>query len=186
MKQPSEPKPAPGDLRLVQAFLNTVDPKGRDELASPPALAIWLATRALTPAPPALGDADLERALAVREGLRALMEPGAAEDVVARLDEVASGLTLRARFAADGTTLIEPTADGFDGALGRLVAIAARTRCAGMWKRFKLCADDRCRRAFYDDSPNVTRRWCTPRCGNRVHARTFRRRKKRRVLSRGW
>lgn len=98
MRQPSQPKPAPGDLRLVQAFLNTVDPaKGRDDLASPPELAIWLASHALTPAPPALGAADLERAIAVRAGLRALMEPdGATEAAFAESREKPSRRPLRA------------------------------------------------------------------------------------------
>jgi len=80
----------------------------------------------------------------------------------------------------------EPAADGFDGALGRLVAGAASARLVGKWKRLDLWADDRGRRAIYDDSPSATRRWRTARCGNRFNARTFRRRKKGRKLIRGW
>ena len=41
--------------------------------------------------------------------------------------------------------------------------------------RLRLCANDACRRAFYDESKNRTRRWCDPNtCGNRARVRRHR------------
>ncbi len=63
--------PAPGNLRFVQAFVNTADlGPAPDELDSPPALAGCLARWNLLPAGTELSAADLERTLAVREDQR--------------------------------------------------------------------------------------------------------------------
>jgi predicted RNA-binding Zn ribbon-like protein len=44
-----------------------------------------------------------------------------------------------------------------------------RGAVSGELARLKVCADQRCRLAFYDRSRNQSRRWCTGgECGNRV------------------
>src|SRR5262245_42491709 len=44
--------------------------------------------------------------------------------------------------------------------------------------RLKLCANEECRAAFYDETKSRTRRWCDGKtCGNRVRARRHRARK---------
>src|SRR5690349_6523254 len=75
--QPGGRRPAPGDLAMVQAFVNThydlVRDHGAEVLASPSALHDWLADAGLVdPGARTLRAGDLRRALAVREGLRAL------------------------------------------------------------------------------------------------------------------
>src|SRR5919202_4525297 len=61
--------PAEGDLRLVQDFVNTVDRENGVELFDgPEGLAAWLDHRGL----PGAGE-GVERALEVREALRALL-----------------------------------------------------------------------------------------------------------------
>src|SRR5687768_11970178 len=103
--QPGGRDPAPGALALVQAFLNTVDlEEGWDLLASPEALRDWLVGRGLLEESIALTDADLHRALAVREAIRELLfaNNGGEADAaaVATLNEVAVTAPLRIRFDA--------------------------------------------------------------------------------------
>lgn len=180
----SEVAPAPGDLRLVQAFVNTAARRGKtDELMSPQSLADWLARRRLLPAATELGPEDLERALAVRRGLRALIAAnrGAKKvnaGAVGALDRAVASAPLVVRFDAEGSSVFEPAASGLDGALARLVAVVALARLAGRWSRLKLCIAAECRQVLYDASPNRSTKWCTVRCGDRIKARESRRRKK--------
>src|SRR5215475_3314877 len=65
---------APADLAIVQRFVNTRDiEQATDELASPAALAGWLAAAGLTPRPPIVQRPDLELALELREALRGVL-----------------------------------------------------------------------------------------------------------------
>jgi hypothetical protein len=121
---PRTPEPAPGDLRIVQAFVNTADRvRGTDELSSPQALADWLAFQGLSETPP-LGDSDLERAIEVREGLRSCLAADP-EDLEggAALNAALSEALVRARFGPAGELRLEPAAPGIDAAFGRLLAI---------------------------------------------------------------
>ncbi len=173
--------PAPGELCIVQALVNTVDHRRRtDELRTPRALADWLQRWRLWGDSAELGDAELERALAVREGLRTLVAGNARQKVDAaaleRLDQAMAKPTIRVRFAA-GTPQLEVAVGGFEGALGHLGRIVARANQEGVWRRLKVCRGEVCGWAFYDSSPNAKRKWCSmQRCGNRVKARTFRQR----------
>ncbi len=71
----------------------------------------------------------------------------------------------------------EPQADGFDGALARLLNIVARTR-EGSWRRLKLCRGEDCGRVYHDFSRSICGKWCSTRCGNKLSARGYRRRYK--------
>ncbi len=80
-KGPGDLKPAPGDLHLIQAFLNTVDREaGTDELASPLALADWLKRHGLITAACELDAKDLRRTLGIRQGWHALLTGTAKEE----------------------------------------------------------------------------------------------------------
>jgi hypothetical protein len=74
--QPGGREPAPGELALVQDFVNTHRDRAAElqgeTLVSPAALHDWLRARGLIEGPPHLDGRDLDRALAVRDGLRAL------------------------------------------------------------------------------------------------------------------
>ena len=78
-------EPAPGELGLVQAFVNShwdlEGDHGGELLHSPAALAAWLSGRGLLPDGTRLTRSDLRRALAVREGLRALLTRHGGEPV---------------------------------------------------------------------------------------------------------
>jgi predicted RNA-binding Zn ribbon-like protein len=182
--QPGERAPAPGELARVQAFVNTVDLEdGIDQLGSPAALAAWLVDQGLAARPPRLMDADLRRALELREGLRELISGNTGQVVRSRtrrrLETITRSAQLRVDFA-DGRPTLAPAGTGLDGAIAKLLAIVVEAKIDGTWPRLKTCRRDVCRWAFYDGSRNRTGHWCTMRiCGNRVKARQAYRRKVR-------
>ena len=176
---------APGDLALVQAFLNTrwdLNRGHRETLDSPAALAVWLRRNDLLRAGAGASQPDLERALAMREGLRALafangeqpFDPSALEAMHALSQDLPIEIQLdpaRPRFLTDA-------AAGVGGGLAMLVAITARAMLDGSWQRLKACPGRHCGWAFYDYSRNRSARWCSMNlCGDREKSRTYYRRK---------
>jgi predicted RNA-binding Zn ribbon-like protein len=177
-----QPKTAPGELDLIRGFVNTLDLETReDEIASPAALRAWLAERELLAPRARVVAADVERARAVREALRAQLHANggipAAPEATRTLDDAAQRARLELRFGTDGSSALEPAAGGVDGALGRLLAIASAAMLDGSWPRLKACAADNCQWAFYDHSRNHSRVWCSMDvCGNREKVRSYRER----------
>jgi predicted RNA-binding Zn ribbon-like protein len=178
--QPGDRPPAPGSLRVVQAFVNTVDREhGPDLLDQADGLEEWLERHML---PARVGEGDLEAAREVREALRILLlanngaphDPGAHE----ALDRAARRARLEATFPPDGATLV-PHAGGVDAALGRILAAAFAAMLDGSWKRLKACPRDVCGWAFYDRSTNVSATWCSMQvCGGRMKAGAYYRRRR--------
>lgn len=175
--------PAPGSLGLVQAFVNTLDLEtGGDELADRPALGAWLAARGLLPPATPVAAADLERAVELRQALRALLlanHDGRPERAALQvLDRTAADARLGPRFRASGRYRLEPATAGVRGALGRVVAAVSEAMDEGTWPRLKACRNDACQWAFYDASRNRSGAWCRMAvCGNRMKVRAFRRRR---------
>lgn len=166
---------APGDLQIIQAFLNTVHLKeGTDDLSQPRGLSDWLARHGLLSGAAKLSKSDVGRALDVRDGIRALVSARGAADTEAirRLDSVAQDARARVRFHDDGSNWFE--SGDLAEALGHLIALVVLNRREGLWPRLKVCADAECQTVFYDFSSNQTTKWCTPRCGNRLRAKSYR------------
>jgi predicted RNA-binding Zn ribbon-like protein len=163
---------------LVQAFVNThfdlVERWGEEALRSPPALTGWLARRGLIGPGDAATGADLERALAVREGLRALASAHRVDRTAAidQLNAATAALPVRVVFEAAGPRL-HPTAPGSaDRALALIVAIVYGAMLDGDWGRLKACPGHHCGWLFYDGSRNNSGRWCSMSvCGGRAKAR---------------
>ena len=174
--EPGGRAPAPGQLRLVQQFVNTNDREaGRDSLDSPQCLQDWFthwtgwdSTRRPT-------TTEHRQALVLREGLRWMAAP----DVLARpaeLDQVVRDLHLQLTLAADNFALDGPTPTG--RALAPILEAARTARADGTWSRLKVCARDQCQWLYYDSSRNTSARWCaTDICGSREKARRAYRRK---------
>ena len=172
--QPGRRPPAPGQLALVQAFLNThfdlTDDWGQEVLHSPSALGGWIARRGLGDG--GASSEDLQRALSLRGALRRTVEepndPGALRGLTALTCDV----PIAVRFTPDGPRFLPGPSGGVPGALGALTAIAAAAMLDGTWSRLKLCPGDHCGWAFYDQSRNRSGRWCSMAvCGGRSKAR---------------
>jgi predicted RNA-binding Zn ribbon-like protein len=177
---PGGRSPAPGPLRAVQVFVNTLDiENGVDELSGPGALAEVLAVAGLADGDLRPTDADVRTALDVREALRALLlanngVPAEPAQLVA-LERAARAGQLAATFGADGSAELVVGAPGVDGALGRLVSIVLRATADGSIARLKACRRDVCHWVFYDRSRNSRSHWCAMSvCGNRTKTRAYR------------
>ncbi|MET3986580.1 CGNR zinc finger domain-containing protein [Streptomyces sp. PvR034] len=157
-----ERAPAPGDLALVEALVNTLSvDTGQDRLA----------------AEFGLSGPALAQATALREGLRAAcrahaghpVAPGSLEDLNALL--AAAPLTVR--IGPDGAATV--TAMGEPTLLARVASAVAGAAADGTWSRLKACAAPDCQWAYYDRSPAGRGRWCVMSvCGARAKMRTYR------------
>jgi predicted RNA-binding Zn ribbon-like protein len=178
--QPGGREPAPGPLRLVQAFVNTVDREhGPDLFDDAAGMEEWLARNML---PARVGPGDLDAAREVREALRALLwaNNGEPHDPRAHetLERAARRARLEAAFPPDGAALV-PRAAGVDGVLGRILAAAFGAMLDGSWTRLKCCPRDVCGWAFYDRSSNASATWCSMQvCGGRMKAGAYYRRRR--------
>ena len=180
--QPGGRLPAPGELVLVQAFINShfdlEYDRGADLLATPAALMRWLKRRDLLTPGRLLDEVDVRRAVSVRERLRALARANCAEpghrdyEALAALDAAARGVPIEIRFADGGPRLVPGGGSGLDRAFGLVLGITARAMIDRTWMRLKVCPGEHCGWAFYDHSRNQSGRWCSMAiCGGRAKAR---------------
>lgn len=177
---PPSPKGAPGELDLVRQFVNTLDIEDEEDvLATVEGLGTWLRGVGL----PAgrLTAADVPRVHEVREAIRKLLLANNGEPLdpaaLRELEAAARRAPLQVRFDDDGRAGLEPAGSGADAAIGALLGIVARAQAEGTWHRLKACLADPCQWAFYDQSRNRSRHWCSMSvCGNRAKVRSFRER----------
>ena len=169
-------------IDLVMDFVNTRDLEtGVDVISTPEELGAWLADNELVDDVVEPSERELAEAVRVREAVRELLlahnEKGIDTDGACNtLEAAARTARIGLRFH-EGRTALEPEGDGATAALGRLVAAVADLMTTDEWKRLKACRDETCRQAFYDQSRNRSRAWCSMEvCGNREKARSFRER----------
>jgi predicted RNA-binding Zn ribbon-like protein len=188
LPQPGGRDPAPGELGLLQSFLNThfdlVDEWGADLLGTPAELTEWFSARGLLPVEgPCVSSAQRRRVLALREGMRELAranrDPGRPPDpdAVARMNHALRRTRLGLLLVPDQVTLSPRGGDRVDRALAVLSAIALAAMIDGRWRRLKACPGEHCGWVFYDQSRNNSSRWCSMAvCGGRTKARRHYRR----------
>jgi predicted RNA-binding Zn ribbon-like protein len=177
--------PAPGDLELLQRFLNLhIHDAGGTHL-EPPAEQIrgFLVERSLLSAQERFTQADRETYLALRDAIRNLILAGDDEPVSARdaevLDRIGLAAGLHPHFHAARAPTLEPKGSGVAAAYGAIVSIAFVSAFDGSFDHLKLCADETCRSVFYDRSKNRSGRWCSmSTCGNRAKVRAWRERQR--------
>jgi predicted RNA-binding Zn ribbon-like protein len=185
------------DLESALDFLNTLHPGHgrtdeqhlRDEhLESPADAAMWFLEHELVhpDAGVAIADSELARIRRVRSALREVVDsvvegrpPNA--DAVHLVNAV---LEQRrpTRIELDGTALRighRHAETPVDDALALIAEAIIEELATGRPERLRVCANDRCRWAFYDSSPTGRRRWCDMRsCGNQAKAARYRARLK--------
>jgi predicted RNA-binding Zn ribbon-like protein len=184
--QPGGRAPAPGQLALVQAFINSHYSLGQDHgadlWASPSSLQKWLRTRGLVSAEARIGTVELHRALVAREALRGLAardrRPEARRQDLDGLNSACAGAAVELRFDAGGPRFTLGSGGTFADALGLILGLTAGAMIDGGWDRMKVCPGAHCGWAFYDASRNRTGRWCSMSvCGGRAKARAHYRRR---------
>jgi predicted RNA-binding Zn ribbon-like protein len=181
------------DLENALEFLNTLHPGHgqrdeahlRDErLGSSAEAAQWLLEHELIHPESVvrIGDSELRRIRDVRTALREVFdavvdgrppEPDAVHLVNATLDN-----RRPTRLELDGSAIRighRHAASPVDEALALIAEVIVDELASGKPERFRICANDRCRWAFYDFSPAARRRWCDMRtCGNQAKAARYR------------
>jgi predicted RNA-binding Zn ribbon-like protein len=179
--QPGGRDPAPGELALVQAFVNThfdLASGGGEMLAGVEALHAWLSARGLLERASRVDGRGLDRVLAVREGLRALAFANNDQELdhgaVDAMRQASIGATTGIRVEPAGARFVIASPGDVDAAIGALLAIVARAMIDGSWQRLKACPGRHCGWAFYDRSRNQSARWCAMKvCGDREKARAY-------------
>jgi predicted RNA-binding Zn ribbon-like protein len=184
-EEPGGREPAPSEaLHRLQAFVNTNDLEGgEDELGTPGQLRAWLVAGGAIRPPGRVTAEEHARALAIREGLRALGRANNDEPLdderVEAMNEAAGHLPLVARIGDPSSWRLGPAGSGVDGFLEGILATLVRAMADGSWSRVKACRNDTCRWLFFDKSRNRSGTWCTMAiCGSRMKARAYRARRR--------
>jgi predicted RNA-binding Zn ribbon-like protein len=186
---------APPPLDVLQDLVNTwfgrLAGGGDESLQSPADLARWCREHGVTVADDDVTAADLDLALAVREGVRAALarhndaeQPGdpAALD---RLETAATGVLLQVSLATGEPSLRPHDASASRQLLASLLAAAVPAARDRTWQRLKVCREPRCRAAFYDTSRNNSGVWCSmSACGAAAKQRAFVERRRARNAAR--
>jgi predicted RNA-binding Zn ribbon-like protein len=185
------------DLESALDFLNTLHPghgrtdeqHQRDEhLANPTDAAMWFLEQDLVHPEAGLliSDSDLARIRRVRSALRevvdAVVEGRKPEADAVHLVNATLEMRRPTRLELDGSALRigHRHADTpVDDALALIAEAIIEELATGRPERLRVCANDRCRWAFFDSSPTGRRRWCDMRsCGNQAKAARYRARLK--------
>ncbi|MEW2402555.1 CGNR zinc finger domain-containing protein [Streptomyces sp. NPDC046862] len=185
---------APGGLGFVQDLLNTASmgkPRQPDLLESLDAAEQWLKSSLATlthvdssaPPPHALDARGLGRLRSLREALRAALATGHGEEAAVAVAVPSIETTAAITLGTDGAQL-HPRGKGVEGIRSYVLVQLAAATYADTMRRLKVCANPRCRGAFYDRSKNCSRLWHdVTTCGNTQNVRAYRARLKERGLS---
>ena len=175
------------DLESALEFLNTLHPghgrtdeqHQRDEhLESPTDAAMWFLEHELVHP-----DARIRRVRsALREVVDAVVEGRTPDADAVHLVNATLEMRRPTRLELDGSALRigHRHADTpVDDALALIAEAIIEELATGRPERLRVCANDRCRWAFFDSSPTGRRRWCDMRsCGNQAKAARYRARLK--------
>lgn len=166
---------APGNLALVQAFLNTrAADNERDDFADLDGMNQWLIKMSVVD--PANDEARRE-AIQVRQGLLALLQGRLKDQPLRDLNAALGEMRYHLHVTPQGELQRLPAEGGWRGLLSRLLDVMEKAMAEGQWQRLKICASQTCARAFYDRSSNKSGKWCIARgCGSRSRTRAYRER----------
>lgn len=173
------PLAAPGDLAMIQDFVNTRPERTEiDDFATPDDLASWLTKRGLLSARTQLSEEEWRRTLTLREAFHAQFRANtggfvAAAHEIRALEQISHQARFQIRYD-NGPSGFESLGEGLDRAFGTLLLIVIEARSTGRWKFLKVCQAEGCERIYFDRAPGGVGKWCTKRCGNTMRGRTHR------------
>jgi predicted RNA-binding Zn ribbon-like protein len=171
---------SPPELERLREFVNTRDIEaGTDVLATAEEGTEWLHDRGLLDSGEPLQPDGIERIVRFRETIRdALTANHDASDMPPHVRDELNEAIRRAHVAPEieaGGVAMRPSTSGPDGAIGMLLVPMLEAMTSGTWQRLKVCGNDACRWAFYDQSRSKGRKWCSMAvCGNRAKQDTWR------------
>jgi predicted RNA-binding Zn ribbon-like protein len=156
--------------------------RGRDELADTATASAWLATRGLLAPAALLSSSDLGFLRDLRGAIRGLCLANSGCETPPEnarlLNTVARAAGVHPEFAGGAQAELVVNASGGLGASGRIVAIVFEAVLDGTWPRLKACPGDACNYAYFDQTRNNSRLWCSmARCGSRAKMRAYRARR---------
>jgi predicted RNA-binding Zn ribbon-like protein len=177
-EEPGGRAPAPGLLRLVQQFLNTVDIEAEhDGFVDSVGVRSWFLGERLISPNARVADAERQLAVDVREALRNLVATNAGASLPPRSLRILNRTGhsgLHVRFEADGWARLVAKTTGVQGGIATILAAVERSMAEGTWPRLKVCRRDACRWVFYDRSKNRSGTWCTMAiCGSRTKSASY-------------
>jgi len=163
-------------------FVNSLTPEGHDLLRDRRWTAEALRRWNLPPHTPSAQELDeLDGLRVFLRDLAGTVSAGSplTRSQLAALNDVIGSAPVRAQvLPEDGGYVVEmtPVAEAWiQLAVRQLAGSFVSALRQSRPPRLRLCANDACRRAFYDESKNRTRRWCDPNtCGNRARVRRHR------------
>jgi predicted RNA-binding Zn ribbon-like protein len=186
--EPGGRAPAPGNLAIVQRFVNTWNhefPVEQDQLRDTRTANTWLRGN------PLAGDsrrrdvtvAELDALRELREAIRALavanLTGTVKPDALRAINTAAAAAPVEFTIGDDGGLAINTRSPDATYVVGSLLAIIHDAQVAGTWSRLKGCRQ--CGWAFYDSSKNRSAAWCSMSiCGNRAKNRTYYQRQRNR------
>lgn len=175
-EEPGGRAPAPGVLRLVQAFLNTVDIEAsNDGFSNPADVRAWFLAQRLISPRARVGQADRQLVIEAREALRDVVAtntgiPSATPSSIRTLNRIGRS-AVSVRFERGGEARLVGNTSDVSGGLASILAMVERSMAEGTWRYLKVCRRDACRWVFYDRSKNHSGSWCTMAiCGSRTKA----------------
>lgn len=178
---------APGGLGFIQDVINT-HPTSRlqvpDDLFADltgaqrwldRALATWSAKAGVQQSNVILSEDDVDKLRHLRADLGALIGYGDRRQEVTLFPSA----SVAARVGPDGGVVLVPRGEGVRR-IGSIVLIEAfAAQRLNLWRRLKMCRNDRCGLCFYDRSRNNSGVWHdAPMCGNAINLRASRARRR--------
>ena len=174
------PDRAPGALELVRRFVNTVDlPSGLDELDTLEKASAWCLSHGLAPA---RNQPHLAQLRDFRETLRDLLFANNGEgDAPSAWERMQPFLAMtRLSLAVNPERGLELRPED-KGPIASLLAVVYESELLGTWPRLRACRKVSCRFAYYDQTKNASRAWCSmATCGNQAKAQRRRERERTR------
>jgi len=167
---------APGDLALLEGFLNTWSGElSIEDFGTVSDTEKWLRQFGLWMGSKKLTATHREKIIQFRECLRAwILDNSSTQPLAASLSDVVFHAEID-----EGMLSFKAVGDPYQFLVGSLAKAISASQNAGTWDRFKCCELPTCGWAFYDSTRSRTKRWCSMKtCGSRHKAREYYKRKR--------